>query len=267
MYDNELKLFQRSGASIWTDAHISKSMLAAHLDESSDAASRKSSCRIATVNWINSQINPHSKIIDLGCGPGLYAYELGKLGHAVTGIDFNQASINYAKNNNGLQDVVEYKYSNYLKDSLTGKYNAAMMIYCDFGALIPEEQKTLLEKISALLTADGIFIFDVLGKGELKNKKDKRDWRLSDGADFWSNAPYLLAEETKLFAKENALGTRYFLIDQLTGVPKEYIIWEQYYDENSMAELLAKNGFEIVEINRELIKYKEETLLVVARKK
>jgi len=54
MYNNELKLFQRSNNSlIWTDDYISKSMLEVH---------------------INKNIKPNSKILDLGCGPGLYAY-------------------------------------------------------------------------------------------------------------------------------------------------------------------------------------------------
>ncbi len=70
-YSDELKLFQRSDETIWTDEHISKSLLEAHLDESSNAASRKSFSRIDVVNWINSKIKPNSKIIDLGCGPGL----------------------------------------------------------------------------------------------------------------------------------------------------------------------------------------------------
>jgi 2-polyprenyl-3-methyl-5-hydroxy-6-metoxy-1,4-benzoquinol methylase len=163
MYNDELKLFQRSNESIWTDEYISKSLLEAHLDESSDGASRKPFRRKNIVNWINSKIKPNSKIIDLGCGPGLYAYELGKLEHNVMGIDFNKESINYAERNRYIKGIVEYKYSNYIKDKIDGKYNVAMMIYCDFGALIPNEQKILLQKISNLLTDDGIFVFDVFG--------------------------------------------------------------------------------------------------------
>ncbi len=265
-YSDELKLFQRSDETIWTDEHISKSLLEAHLDESSDAASRKSFSRIDVVNWINSKIKPNSKIIDLGCGPGLYAYEFGKLGHHVTGIDFNKESINYAQKNKCIKDIVEYKYSNYLKDTIVGKYNVAMMIYCDFGALIPNEQKVLLERVSNILTDEGMFIFDVFGKGEMKNKREKKDWHISNGMDFWSKEPYFLMEEEKLFVKENTLGMRCYLIEQASRKTKEYIIWEQYYNEDSIAELMRKNGFEIIEINKEIIKNKEETLLVVARK-
>jgi hypothetical protein len=74
-------------------------------------------------------------------------------------------------------------------------------------------------------------------------------------------------EETKLFEKENTLGTRYYLIDQKNGKAKEYIMWDQYYDEKIITEIMVENGFEMIEINRDIIKYKEETLLVIAKKK
>ena len=36
------------------------------------------------------------KILDLGCGPGLYAELLAKKGHSITGVDFSENSIQYA---------------------------------------------------------------------------------------------------------------------------------------------------------------------------
>ena len=86
MIDKELKLFQRSNETIWTDEYIGKNLLKAHLDESDDAASRKKESRLETINWISYFIKPNSKILDLGCGTGLYSFEFGKLGHKVYGM-------------------------------------------------------------------------------------------------------------------------------------------------------------------------------------
>jgi hypothetical protein len=141
------------------------------------------------------------------------------------------------------------------------------MIFFDFGALIPDEQKLLLNKINNLLENDGIFIFDVYGKEETKYINEKRNWFISKGEDFWSKDPYIYMEEIKLFENENALGTRYYLVNQLNGKIKEFIMWDQYYDENSIKKLISENGFEIIEINRDLVKYNEENLLVVVKKK
>jgi len=265
MYNNELRLFHRSKDVLWTDKHISNSMLDAHLDERYDAASRTIQKRTEIINWINSNIKPQSKIIDLGCGPGLYAHELGKSGHNVLGIDFNKTSIDYAIKSKSIKGVVEYKYCNYIQDSIEGKYNAAMMIYCDFGALIPDEQKLLLNRLDNILENDGVFIFDVFGKEEMKKQKEKRNWYISQGNDFWSKEPYLYMEETKNFEKENTSGRRHYLVNQVNHEIKEYISWDQYYDEGSIKKLMLENGFETKEIKKNLLN-NEDTLFVIAKK-
>ena len=267
MYNNEIKLFQRSNETIWTDGHICKTLLEAHLDESHDAATRKPETRIKTVNWINQSIKPNSKIIDFGCGPGLYSYELGKLGHNVLGIDFNKASYDYANNNKTINGLVEYKHCNYIKDEIAGKYNVAIMIYCDFGALIPNEQIILLQNIKNLLEDDGIWIFDIFGTTVMEKIQEKRNWEVSQGNDFWSKEPYFLMEEIKIFKNENTIGTRYYLVDQKAGKIKEYIMWDQYYTENTIQKLMFENGFEVVEINNKLVKNNEETLFIKAKKR
>ena len=266
MYNNDFKLFQRSNEAIWTDEHISKSLLEAHIDESHDAASRKYDRRLDIINWMSDKIKPQSKIIDLGCGPGLYACEFGKLGYTVLGIDFNIASIDYAQKNKCIKDIVEYKYCNYLNDTIEGNYDTAIMIYCDFGALIPNEQILLLNKIKNLLDDSGIFIFDVFGKDAIKDKQEKRSWYISKGEDFWSKDPYFIMEETKYFENESALGTRYYLVNQISHEIKEYIVWDQYYDEDSIKKLMLENGFETIEVNNNLLNDNGETLFVIAKK-
>jgi SAM-dependent methyltransferase len=240
-------------------------MLEAHLNESHDGASRTREKRMKTINWINSKIKPNSTIIDLGCGPGLYSYELGKLGHKVFGIDINTKSIKYAQENNYIKGAVEYKHYNYLEDSIEGKYNVAIMIYCDFGALIPDEQKLLLDKLDNILENDGIFIFDIFGKNEIMKHKESRSWYTSKGGYFWSEDPYFLMEEKKLF--KDTLGTRYFLVNHLNNKINEFILWDQYYDDESIKELLFKNDFEVMEINNNVLGSEEEILFIIAKKK
>jgi SAM-dependent methyltransferase len=266
MYNNELKLFQKCNESIWTDEHICKTLLEAQLDEYNNAGSRKPENRKIIVDWINNQIKSSSKIIDLGCGPGLYSYELGKLGHSVLGIDFNKASFEYATKYKTVGNLIEYRHLNYIRDSFSGKFNLAMVIFCDFSALIPEDQEIFLNKIKNILINDGIFIFDVFGLSVMETIQEKRNWSISHGNDFWSREPYILNTEIKKFADVNTIGTRHYIINQNTGKIKEFILWDQYYSENSITKLMEDNGFNVIEINKELINYKEETLLVMAKK-
>jgi SAM-dependent methyltransferase len=266
MFRKELELFQRSKETIWTDKYISKNLLASHLDESSDGASRVNDSRIKIINWIKNKIGKNSKVIDLGCGPGLYSYELGKTGHKVFGIDSNKESINYAQKNKYIKNYIEYKYGNYLLDNFEIIYDAALMIYCDFGALIHSEQKKLLKKIRKGLSNKGLFIFDVFGNDFRKNKKEYKNWSISSGNDFWNKNPYILLEEQKLFDTENTIGRRYYVIEQKTGKIKEYILWDQYYDENNIKKLLEDSKFKVKEINKDLIKNKEGIMFIIAEK-
>ncbi len=74
--------FAQAGQRIWTDPHVSKQLLAAHLDPKTDAASRRPESIDRTITWVVNllDLKPGNKILDLGCGPGLYSQRLAKLG-------------------------------------------------------------------------------------------------------------------------------------------------------------------------------------------
>ena len=84
---------------LWTDEHTSKQMLSFHLNEAIDVSSRKAEFINRSVEWITTEFNigKNFRIADFGCGPGLYAARLAKRGADVTGIDFSERSIRYAK--------------------------------------------------------------------------------------------------------------------------------------------------------------------------
>ena len=79
----------------WNDPEFSRRMLDEHLSQAHDAASRRFEIIDKHVDWIHTHVlkgNP-TRILDLGCGPGLYTNRLARLGHHCVGIDFSPASI------------------------------------------------------------------------------------------------------------------------------------------------------------------------------
>jgi 2-polyprenyl-3-methyl-5-hydroxy-6-metoxy-1,4-benzoquinol methylase len=86
-------------ASLWTDPHVSKGMLRYHLDGSAAAASDRTETIDAATAWLTSTfaIGAGSRVLDLGCGPGLYTLRLAVTGAGVTGVDFSASSIAYAR--------------------------------------------------------------------------------------------------------------------------------------------------------------------------
>jgi len=92
-------LYEKSPSIFWSDKHISKNLLDAHLNPNSEAASRNPQFISKSAAWISS-IAPYTlypKLLDLGCGPGIYAEQFHNRGYSVTGIDLSERSILYAK--------------------------------------------------------------------------------------------------------------------------------------------------------------------------
>ncbi len=270
MICNELRLYSRSDSNIWTDSYIAKNMLLAHLDYENDGASRNLNTVKRTLNWIYSVSEGKKKIIDLGCGPGIYANLLDKNGYSVTGIDISALSIDYAKKWAEKENsTIDYRCSNYIKDRIDGKYDIAICIYCDFGALIPGEQKLFLKNVHKSINKDGFIILDVFGNGLNRKRKEYRKWEYIDGKDFWSSKPHYLLEESKHFKDLEIWGSRTIVIEEKKKV-KEYIMWDQYYSEDKIKNLLKDNGFLVEEVNDKLVKKNKfasnNVLFVKARK-
>ena len=75
----------------WDDPVFSERMLKEHLDQSHGAASRRLPEIRGQVqvmeNWL--ELAPGARLLDVTCGPGLYAAEFAHRGVQVTGIDFS----------------------------------------------------------------------------------------------------------------------------------------------------------------------------------
>ena len=94
----------RDGVNLpWDDPLFSERMLREHLDQSHGAASRQQPELLRQVDWLwaHLDLRPGCQILDITCGPGLYAVELARRGAQVTGIDFSPASIRYARDAGG----------------------------------------------------------------------------------------------------------------------------------------------------------------------
>lgn len=86
-------------ARFWDDPHIATQMLAAHLDPGTPPASRPPKVVEASVAWIVDRLGLQSgdRLLDLGCGPGLYARRFASRRIRVTGIDISAGPIEHAK--------------------------------------------------------------------------------------------------------------------------------------------------------------------------
>lgn len=138
----------------WDDPGFSRRMLALHLAQDHDMASRRVEWIDRQVEWIHREPlhGRPASILDLGCGPGFYSHRLAALGHRCRGIDFGPASIEYAR----AQDSrCEFALGDIRQTEFGGPYDLAMILFGELNAFSPEEALAILRKAHASVAPRG----------------------------------------------------------------------------------------------------------------
>ena len=236
-YVKKPPLYALSTNKFWDDEHISKGMLEAHLNPDWDAASRNHEFIDKSVEWIARIKAPEEgvKLLDLGCGPGLYAERFNRAGYSVTGIDFSKRSIEYAKEQAAFGGSnIEYIYQDYLTIDYVDQFDIITMIYCDYAALTVGDRRTLLEKVYRALIPDGKFIFDVFTS---KVRKDEaHTWYSSHGSGFFSEEPHICLESIYQYDEDKTELARHVIITEKSV--ECYNIWNHFFTK----EMLIAEG-------------------------
>lgn len=241
------ELYTRGNAVMWTDPHISKQLLDIHLNPEIDLASRKKVTIEKTIEWIFEQVeNKELKILDLGCGPGLYTQQIAKKGHKVTGVDISENSIRYAREQAKINTLdISYINQNYLELELPeNEFDLVMMIYTDLGVLLPAERNQLLKTIEKALKPGGVFIFDVLNDKDLDKKISPKNWETAEQG-FWRKNPYLALSDSFFYAEQKVILNQHIIAeDENIDV---YRFWTHYFSHEDLMRLLRPFGFAEIE--------------------
>ncbi|MHC5248071.1 class I SAM-dependent methyltransferase [Enterococcus sp. LJL90] len=233
-------VYQKTAAAFWEDEYISSQMLQNHLNPETEGASRKLTFIEESVAFICQTLPPadYPKLLDLGCGPGIYSELLAKAGYQVTGVDFSKRSIAYAKQAAIKQQLaIDYQQQNYLSLNLPEKYDLIIMIYCDFGALSTMDRKRVLQKMLDHLKLGGKTLFDVFSLNKFQQIREAKDWHYVLENGFWSAEPYLELQQTLIYPQNITLEQSFILQEnQLTP----YNIWTTFFDQHSLANEWAQ---------------------------
>lgn len=234
-------LFEAGTKPFWQDAHIAKQMLEAHLDPTTERGSRHPEFIDRSVNWLNTLIPEKSKILDLGCGPGLYTERLAAMGHSCSGIDFSEVSISYAQS---LASRVTYTYDNYLTADWGEDYDLIILVYCDFGVFSPQDQSQLLHKINASLKKGGIFVLDAFTKAYFDNFPEEFECSELEGG-FWSTRAHQLIKESYRYPDCLTVMGQYQLME--ANRKEIFRVWSMCYEVETFHKLMEEHGFHSIE--------------------
>jgi SAM-dependent methyltransferase len=245
-YQQKPALFTPGEPLFWDDPHISSQMLAVHLDPDTDLASRKAATIYTSVAWIIETLGLQAgeAVLDLGCGPGLYAARLAQHGLAVSGVDYAQRSIAYAREyaaEHGL--AIEYRCQNYLTLADENLFDAILLIFGDYCTFPPEDRLILLGNVHRALRPGGHFILDVSTRVLRDRYGLKNGWYVSQGG-FWRPGPHMVLEQGFDYPQQAIWLDQYIIIEP-GGNMTVYRNWFQDYDRVSIIEELVAGGFDI----------------------
>ena len=238
-------LYKETKTAFWDDDHISKQMLKAHLDPDFDGASRKLDFIEKSVSWIKQVMPSQSfpSLLDVGCGPGLYAERFTAEGYTVTGVDFSRRSIGYAKDSAKKAGLdIHYIYQNYLALDVGKRFDLSTMIYCDYGALSTKNRRIVLQNIYKHLNPGGKLLLDVFSMAKYHSFQEQKTWALHKSGGFWREKEYV---EVNRFCKypDHVTLEQYIIVsDQGTDA---YYLWNTYFTKEMLVKEVREAGFEI----------------------
>jgi SAM-dependent methyltransferase len=233
----------------WNDPAFSKRMLKEHLSQAHDSASRRSEIIDRQVEWIHHNVLSAlpSRILDLGCGPGLYIQRLATLGHECTGIDFSPASISYAqKYAQDEQLAIHFHQEDIRVEGFPHDQDLVLLLSGELNVFSSHDAKRIVSKAADCLSDSGQMILEVHATGVIKRRgQEPRSW-ISVKSGLWSDSPHICLQENFWYPNRRTAITRYYVIDVTTGKTVLHSASYQDYSDDEYETLLVECGFKSV---------------------
>jgi cyclopropane fatty-acyl-phospholipid synthase-like methyltransferase len=235
-----------TASDLWTNEHTSKRMLSFHLNEDIDLSSRNAKFINGSVEWIASHFNVRTgvKIVDFGCGPGLYTTKLAQRQADVTGIDFSKRSIQHARevaNKEGLS--IRYVNQNYLEFETDDRFHLILMIMCDFCALSPTQRKEMLKKFYTILEPGNYVLLDVYSLTAFEQQEETAMYEANLLNGFWSPNKYYGFLNRFKYKREKVVLDKYTIVEATRT--RTVYNWLQYFSPEALDRELVECGFTV----------------------
>jgi len=230
----------------WSEPGFSRRMLEEHLSQDHDMASRRAAIIERHVEWMHREMlgGGRGRLLDLGCGPGLYTSRLSKLGHECVGVDYSPASIAYAEE----QARRERLPCTYLLQDIRAAdygvgYALVMLLFGEFNTFSPTDARKILGKAEAALDRNGILLLEPHTYDAVRQRGEAAASWYSAERGLFSSSPHLCLEESYWDAGKQASTTRYFVIDAATAAVTSCSSSLQAYADDGYRDILEAGGF------------------------
>jgi SAM-dependent methyltransferase len=229
----------------WDDPGFSERMLAEHLSQEHDLASRRCETIDRHVEWIFSEVlgSRPARLLDLACGPGLYTIRLARLGCNCVGIDFSPASIRHARDVADAQLSCTYIQADVRDGRFGAGFDLVMMVYGQFNVFPRNRGLEILKNAHGALKPGGALLLEFQSIEQIRQGgENARSWYTAPSGLF-SEAPHLVLQEDFWHADGGVSTTRFLVIDAQTGAVSSYALSNEAYTEHDLTDALRSAGF------------------------
>lgn len=243
----------RDGRQIpWNDGEFSERMLKVHLDQSTHMASRSLEVIDGHVGWLcrlmASALGRERglRVLDVGCGPGLYCHELARRGHRSAGFDFAPAPLRWAgekARSEGLDCEFHLMDLTRLSDrdlDALGEFDAVTFWFGEFHSFPAAEAALFLPRLASLLRPGGLFVLEFQAYDSYP-RGDTQEWTACESSVL-SDRPHLWLQEYHWDDELDAEINVHWVIDAATGELSRYAQSSQAYRPEDLVDLFAGAG-------------------------
>jgi ubiquinone/menaquinone biosynthesis C-methylase UbiE len=231
----------------WDDPAFSERMLAEHLSQEHDLASRRSETIDRHVEWITTEVlgSRPARVLDLACGPGFYTLRLARIGCECVGIDFSPASIRYAKEMAATETDLSCTYHQAdVREGRFGEgYDLLMMIYGQFNVFPRDIGLEILKNAQAAVKPGGLMLLEVQSRELIQQGGEKGPSWYTAQSGLFSGAPHLVLQENFWDADAGVSTNRFLVIEGQTGAVSSHALSNEAYTEQELADTLRLAGF------------------------
>lgn len=241
--------FEEGSVQIWLDSSRGDQVLKAHFDGNIPGGSKNSEFINETVDFIHTiaPLGQYTKVVDLGCGPGLYAQKLAIKGYEVVGVDFNKKSIEYAMQEAAKEGVsIEYRNEDMTSIELENDFDVALLIYEIYSVFSPENRKKILNNIHRGLKPGGLVLLDVLSEHSYEKFETNFMWGLTRKDNPFSEKKHLSLYASVKYPDNVTLSKNVLVFGD--GELVNYHYWNQHFTIESLEKEVNDAGFTLEKV-------------------
>lgn len=239
----------------WNESGFSARMLEEHLSQEHDLASRREVVIDAQVAALCELVpgERSARILDLSCGPGLYAHRLAREGHRCHGIDFAPASIAHARAVAAAENLdCTFEEADLRSVDFGEGYDLVLLAYGQINVFTRSQARHIIERAYGALKPAGCLVLEPQEAEAVRGSAGREsDWSTAESGLF-SSRPHVLLHERFWDEPSRTATDRWYVIDIDTGTSQSHAMSTCAYDRSELARLLESIGFGDVEVRPSL---------------